>query len=262
MYERNFKKKKLWVSFHDFFSTSKGNFKSTEKLWNLADRRLLISEELGEEYCRLFGRKEFEIITDGIAVKNIAQPKVKFGLKEKYTIYFGGLLHIDYYPLFESFSKTLDELLDINKGLKIEFILRGTQKLSFLENRKFIVEYRPFTTDDDELRLELNEADLLYLPFKFSEPLLYKYSLSTKMVGYTGASGCIFYHGPDNNAVSNLLKKYQAAICCNSLNSVDIISNLSGFFAKGGQISNNAKKLAKDKFIYEDLYTRFWQLSK
>jgi hypothetical protein len=156
----------------------------------------------------------------------------------------------------------LDEFLDINKELKVDFILRGTQKLSFLNERKFKVEYRPFTTNDDQLRAELNEADLLYLPIKFTKPLFYKYSLSTKMVGYTGAGGCIFYHGPNDSAASNLLKKYQAAICCNTLNSVDIIYNLLDFFDNAEQISNNAKKLLKDKFIYEDLYAQFWQFPK
>lgn len=55
--------KKLWTSFHDHYSLC-SSFNDTQKLWNLSDRRLMISKELAEEYQRIFGYKSFELITD------------------------------------------------------------------------------------------------------------------------------------------------------------------------------------------------------
>jgi len=67
--------KNLWVSFHDHFSTTYSSFANSKKLWGMANRRLVISEELGTEYQRLLGRLDYEIITDGVKKDEISLPK-------------------------------------------------------------------------------------------------------------------------------------------------------------------------------------------
>ena len=132
------KNKKVWVSFHDHFSTADCSFEETRSLWERADRRLVISEELGKEYQRLFDKLTFEIITDGVLEEEISEPS-HIDVTKPIIIYFAGLLHIDYYPLF----RTLAEALDLLSSKKIEFklILRGTQKINFLDNISMMCQF-------------------------------------------------------------------------------------------------------------------------
>jgi len=245
----------LWVSFHDHFLTTGSSFNITNKLWNSADRRLVIGKEMGKEYSRLFADKSFEIITDGLFPDEISEPApIK---NETITIYFAGLLHIAYLPLLETLTNALDILS--KEGLKIKFILRGTQFVKFLDQRSFEVEFRPFTTNQDELKQELDSASILYLPIKFKPAEFYLYSLSTKMVGYLGSPGCILYHGPADSSAFNLLNEFDAAIGCYTLNTDDMVESLYKLLNEDCKVSYNAKKLAKNHFDFEKIKKRFWE---
>lgn len=248
-----FANKPLWVSFHDHFSTV-SNFEHAEKLWNLADRRLMISEELGIVYQQLFGKRDFELITDGVLQNEVSKPKKS--VESPIRIYFAGLLHIDYHPLFRVLADAL-ELLN-KDNISCELILRGTQELSFLQNKSFKIEYRKNFVTDDDIKREMDEADFLYLPMKFNLPDFYLYSLSTKMVSYLGASGSILYHGPEDSAACNLLTKYEAAVNCTSLNPVELKLRIMELLENKHLISTNAKKLAQEQFDLLKLRQQFW----
>lgn len=248
--------KKLWVSFHDHFSTTFSSFEDSKFLWNRADRRFLISKELGEEYQRLFGMKAFEIITDGVEEEEISEPK-ELNAITPIKIYFAGLLHLEYYPLFKVLADALDEMCE--QGKRFELIMRGTQKIKFLKNRKFNVEYRSDFISDKEIKEELDDADILYLPIKFSIPDFYLYSLSTKMIGYLGSSGRILYHGPGDSAACKILEKNDAAISCISLNINDMVYSLEKILEPNVNVSKNAKIMVKNHFILEDIQRSFWK---
>lgn len=252
--EPRYLKQPLWVSFHDHFDATEGSYKDAEQLWHYAARRLVISENLGTEYSRLFGSKKYEIITDGVLPDEISTPTQ--GGNSPLTIYFAGLLHIDYLPLFRTLADALEQLT--NHGLKVKLILRGTQHISFLQSRLFEVEYRPFSTNDKELKEELDAATILYLPIKFNQAAFYLYSLSTKMVGYLGASGTIMYHGPADSAACELLKKTKSAICCNTLNSTDLLEAIKSVCRGENRYSHNAKLLALERFELGMIRKRFW----
>jgi hypothetical protein len=245
---------KLWVSFHDHFNAVLGNSERTAFLWNYASRRLVISEAMGKEYSRLFGYNTYEIITDGLYTDEISVPK-SINYRNEIIIYFAGLLHIDYYDLFRVLSEALDKL---STTLKFKLILRGTQYLNFLDGKKFRVEYLPMTLDNIQLKKELDEAQILYLPIKFTRPDFYLYSLSTKMVGYLGASGTILYHGPDNSAACNLLKSFNASINCVTLKVDDMVDSLNLILKQELEISRNAKSLALQKFNLPEIQKQFW----
>jgi glycosyltransferase involved in cell wall biosynthesis len=248
-----FANKPLWVSFHDHFSTV-SSFEDAQKLWQLADRRLMISKELGIVYQQLFGKRDFELITDGVLQNEVSEPKS--AAESPIRIYFAGLLHIDYHPLFRVLADAL-ELLN-KDNIPCELILRGTQKLAFLQNNTFRIEYRKNFVTDDDIKREMDEADLLYLPMKFNLPDFYLYSLSTKMVSYLGASGSILYHGPENSAACNLLTKYEAAVNCTSLNPVELKLRIMELLENKRLISTNAKKLAQEQFDLLKLRQQFW----
>lgn len=251
--ERILKNKRLWVSFHDHFSTC-SSFNDTKLLWIKADRRFAISDELGIEYQRLFGNFKYELITDGVATDEISNPIEP--KQSNITIYFAGLLHYDYYPLFELLANALDSMT--NEERSFELILRGTQTLDFLNNRKFNVEYRTSFVSDYEIKNELDSADVLYLPIKFTLPDFYLYSMSTKMIGYLGACGTILYHGPVDSAANNLLQKNKAAISCVSLNVNEMVSSLNKIINSGKTVSTNAKKLVYSQFLLEKIQNKFW----
>ena len=249
------KDKPLWVSFHDHFSTTKSSFESTKKLWQTADRRLCISNEIGLEYQKLFGNKDFEIITDGVKPEEISEPKLESS--DPVVIYFAGMLHMDYFPLFQVLADALDILT--KQGYALNLVLRGAHKMNFLENRSFPVEYRPVIIDDRVLKEELDLASILYLPMYFTVPEFYLYSLSTKMVGYLAAPGSILYHGPSDSAACVLLEKHKSAVSCNSLNAEDMVEAIKKMLLSYSEVSKNAKVLAKSQFSLETIKNRFWQ---
>ena len=247
--------KEFWVSFHDHFSTTFGSSANSEALWKRATRRLVISEELGKEYSRLFGTANYELITDGVSAAEISNPITE--RKSPLVVYFAGLLHIDYIPLFKILADALDEL---NKqGHQFKLILRGTQFIPFLENRSFQTEYRQVSLDDAELKAELDNSDILYLPIKFTKPDFYLYSLSTKMIGYLGASGAILYHGPANSAAANLLRNANAAVCCGEKDAEKLSKDILNLIVDKSSISANAKTLARDQFDLARIQRQFWQ---
>lgn len=245
--------KPLWVSFHDHFSTC-STFDDTKKLWELSERRLMISKEMGVEYQRLFGDKTFEVITDGVAGDEISSPKPVTG--SPLTIYFAGLLHLDYLDLFRTLADAIDLLAA--QGVAIKLMLRGTQILDFLNDRSFAVEYRQDFVTDAAVKQELDAADILYLPIKFNLPAFYLYSLSTKMVSYLGGSGAILYHGPKDSAAFNLLREFDAAKGCTSLEAAELKESILAVLAEAPVLSANAKGLAGSQFDLEKIQKRFW----
>ncbi|MFD0750771.1 hypothetical protein ACFQZS_11515 [Mucilaginibacter calamicampi] len=250
--------KELWVSFHDHFNTTKCTFSSSAELWNRADRRLVISDELGKNYQQVFGNKPYDLITDGVYTDEITYP-AEGEAAQPFEVYFAGLLHIAYLPLFEVLADALDKLSA--DGLSFKVILRATQKLPFLSNRLFKTEYRGITLVDEELKAELNNADILYLPIKFTQPDFYLYSLSTKMVGYLGAPGSILYHGPADSAACNLLQNASAAACCVTLNVDELIISILDAIKNRQKFSAEAKSLAQNKFDMLAIQNKFWQLT-
>jgi hypothetical protein len=250
------KEKSLWVSFHDYYSESDSTFNDAQKLWNYADRRLVISEELGLKYSKEFGEKEYEIITDGLNNNEIQRPK-SISNNGLLTIYFGGLLHYDYLPLFKLLADAIEKIIE-TRNIDINLVLRGVKNVPFLNNRRFTIEYRNNFVSDQQIAQELNEADILYLPIKFTRPEFYLYSLSTKMVGYLGAPGKILYHGPAESAACKLLNEAQAAICCTSLEVNDIVNAISILINNESDVSANAKFLARTQFTLKIIQKNFW----
>lgn len=253
--ESDLEGKSLWVSFHDHYSLC-SSFDQCKLLWELADRRLAISDELGQEYQRLFSYRPYELITDGVGETEVSLPKKEIGEK-KLNVYFGGLLHIAYLPLLRVFADALDHFS--KEGYDISLVLRGTQRVDFLKDRHFQIEYRGNFVSDDDIKTELDEADILYLPIKFSSPEFFKFSLSTKMIGYLGGAGVILFHGPFESAACQLLVKNDAAVICSTLESNDMISAINEVIGNGLEKSRNAKDLASNKFSLKGFQKQFWQ---
>ena len=246
--------KPLWVSFHDHWIPGADSPLEIGALWRAADRRFAVSSELGEKYDRDFGQREWSILSDGVEDREFREPRSHQG--KTLGIYFGGMLHIDYYPLFESLADALDQLAA--SGWKPVVRLRGTQRLPFMEGRRFEIERLPATLSDAELSADLDRADVLYLPIGFSMPHFYLHSLSTKMVGYLAAPGAILYHGPADSAAAGLLRSENAAAFCETLDSDALARAVIHTAERSLEISTNAKNLARSRFDLAEMRRRFW----
>lgn len=245
----------IWASFHDHFNTTGSSREITEALWTKASKRMVISEEMGQYYGELFGKRDYIIVTDGLKPSEVSPVKTSMDPKN-FTIYFGGLVHLDYYEIFEAFFRGLEQFQK-EENVKIRLILRGTQKLAFLNENLIDVDYRPFSIDTEELRLEMDASDILYLPIKFNDEDFYKYSFSTKLVGYLGACGNIFYHGPADAAAAKFLQRNNCGVISDTLEPSRIINDLKkaiGNFA----YSENAKKVAREEFQLKIMQDRFF----
>jgi hypothetical protein len=243
----------LWVSFHDHFA-SVSSFKDVERLWKRADKRFVISNLMGKHYDDTFGRRDWEVVTDGVDYSELATPKISNPLK---SIYFFGSIHIGYFQLFEVLADALDELQ--KKGTPLKLVLRGGHPIKPLKKRNFEIEYRPHTLGDRELKNDLQEADILYFPMKFSDPHFFKYSMSTKMIGYLAAPGAILYHGPLDSAAARLLAESDAAMLVESLNPRDLVEQIPLLKTRGPELAKNAKHLASTHFSLSENRSRFWR---
>lgn len=248
------KEKDVWVSFHDHYSTC-SSFEDAKKLWHTADRRFVISEELGKEYQTKFGLKHYELVTDGVSEEEISQPK--HHANDPITVYFAGLLHWDYLPLFKVLADALDALTETD-GLKFKMILRGTQPLAFLKDRSFVVEYKTDFVSDNDIKAELDHADILYLPIKFNQRDFYLYSLSTKMISYMGAKGAVLYHGPEESAACKLLVETGAGAICTTNEVADLGRQITSLSKNLHDISKNAKKVVEERFELTKIQNRIW----
>jgi hypothetical protein len=247
----------LWTSFHDHFSLCSSSTVAGE-LWCRSARRFVISEELGTEYSRLFGALPYEVITDGLLPDEIGQPRIE-SVDQPISVYFGGLLHYGYLPLFESLLGGLE--MHCRRGTRIRLIVRGASNLpASLANAapSVITEFRPDFVSDSEILDEINAADILYLPIKFLPKEFHRFSLSTKLIGYLGSPGDILYHGPAAGPAYRLLKKDGAAAVCDSTELPQMFSALENLLCHRGAFSGNAKVLAKQVFGMDEIRAQFW----
>ena len=244
----------IWVSFHDHFRSVGCSENNSRDLWKFATKRMVISKELGDHYCQLFGYQPYIVVTDGLKEAEISSSKPQIN-SAKINIYFGGVLHYEYYPVLKSFFNALD-ILSKQEGVKISVVLRGTQKVDFMDNCHFDVELRKATLDNEILKQEMNEADILYLPMKYTDEYFYKYSFSTKMIGYLGASGNIFYHGPKEAAAAKFLENNNCGVICDSLDTDMIIEKLRIVIGSNA-FSLAAKKVAYEQFLLKNMQQLF-----
>jgi len=201
-----------------------------------------------------FTSDHFKIVSDGIEKDEICSPRTHLG--KSLIIFFGGMLHLNYYPLFESLASALDQLAD--GSWKPIVCLRGTQRLPFLEGRRFELHRLSATLSNEDLLYDLEKADILYRPIGFSMPHFYRHSLSTKVVGYLAAPEVIFYHGPIDSVVAGLLQKANAAAFCATLAPNKIAEVSIQSLARSREFSANVKHLALDHFNLADMRRRFW----
>ena len=162
------------------------------RAWRGAAWRFVISDELGQEYCRRYTDMPFSVVTDGVdTIESDVRPR-----PQNRRLYFMGLLHLAYEANFVALLEAFGHAGSRDNGSAPLLTCRcGSIPLASLRGRKINV--LPFG-DETDVDDDLESADMLYLPLPFSvddEPLA-RFSLSTKLVTYLASGIPILYHGP------------------------------------------------------------------
>jgi hypothetical protein len=231
------------------------------KIWEEAQNRFVVSEKMGDAMNAEFGERTFQVITDGVEGPPFPLRTREPGILR---IYFMGLFHQSYAPNLQCLVEALGELARRIPGHQTRLTLRcgSTPDVDALPGVE--IEVLPFASED-QVRLDMESADLLYLPLPFGEAYrdFVAYSLSTKMVTYLGSGRTIFYHGPADSVAGSLLQENRAAVVCATLDSSSIADTLGGFAVRPSSteiIRTNALTLAGDQFNAGFIRTRYWQI--
>jgi hypothetical protein len=226
------------------------------RMWTDVDHVFAISQELGDEYNARYGRRSFEIVTDGL--ETIA-PAPQAARPSRLKVYFMGLFHYTYRDNLRALTRALAQLQAAEPGLKIELVMRcgGFEKGI---DAAFPAQTLPFADQATVLR-DMETADLLYMPLPFGEEhaSFARFSLSTKMVSYLGSGVPILFHGPRESAAAGLLERNRAALACHSLDEAELASLLSSsaLVTTRTDTVTNALQLARCTFPLPELRRKF-----
>jgi hypothetical protein len=221
--------------------------------WRDADARIVISDELGDEYNRRYGHRSYAVVTDGLSDGDIAsRPNPVSGLR----VYFAGLFHLAYGENLRALLLALESMT----GSSPTNVTFRSGALPGVDTHSTVpVTVLPFGSERD-VASDLNDADLLYLPMPFQSAHsdFVHFSLSTKLVTYLGSGRPILYHGPPYGAAFRLLQSNEAAIMLTSLRPDVLQGQLEAALSSSLHITENALRLARSRFRIGDQRDRFW----
>ena len=270
-YHAFFLSKKLGLPFflhlHDDFvysaRSSRGVAQAEHALqetWQDASARFVISSQLGDEYCRRYGTRDYTVITDG--ADHVAEV-ARRGPRSDLRIYFMGLFHLEYEANFRSLLDALAQLRSCGNVGELSVSLRcGGVRRPVLRDHEAHIAILPFGSEAD-VQTDLQKVDLLYLPLPFlsaSQPLV-RFSLSTKLVTYLGSGLPILYHGPEGSAVCDLLTQNDAAFFATAPGAEHVrkvLQDAIGDRERGRQIATNGLELARSQFMLGRIRESFW----
>ena len=225
--------------------------------WTHASGRIVISEAMGEEYARRFGRLPYEVVTDGLTeIANSPRPRSGGDLR----LYLTGSIHVSYEPNFRVLLEALDRIKALYPNIEVSLTTRGGCPFS-LEGRGVPVRVMPWGSEED-IANDLSEADMLYLPLPFQSKhdSFVRYSLSTKMVTYLGSGLPVIYHGPGHAAAADLLRQHGAAVMAESLDASAMIPLLLKARDEGEALVKRALGLGRARFDMEAQRGKFWRV--
>jgi len=223
------------------------------QVWADADARCVISEPMGEEYCRRWGKRPYALVTDGLSsVPSAPKPP----RERQMLVYFAGALHLSYQPNFQALAAALEQFAKAQPDWSVKLIVRGSPPPI---QTTIAVEALPWGTEA-EVAADLTRVDALYLPLPFDaqSQSLSRFSLSTKMVTYLGSGLPILYHGPVDAAAGALLAQHGAAIQVTSLEPERICRSLLEQVPSADATVRAALELGRSQFLLDEQRRRFW----
>ena len=225
------------------------------EVWNGSAARFVISNAMGDEYCRRYGKQPYTVVTDGLtASESSPLPRPTRSMR----VYFMGAVHMTYENNFHALYSALQKFKKEHSDWNVSLTIRGGTGFQFRPN-DVPINLLPWGSES-EVAQDLEEADFLYLPLPFDEGCdsFVRYSLSTKMVTYLGSGLPILYHGPIHAAANHLLAQHHAAIGLYSLSESDLQQSLENATDVREQVVNNAIVLGQQQFSLSRIQNQFW----
>jgi glycosyltransferase involved in cell wall biosynthesis len=225
------------------------------EVWNGSAARFVISEAMGEEYCRRYGRQPYIVATDGLTDSETV-PLLR--PERSLRVYFMGAVHLTYAENFRSLYAALQIFKQSRPDWEVSLTIRGGTGFKF-EPSEVVVHLLPWASEE-EVSQDLAQVDYLYLPLPFESGCedFVRYSLSTKMVTYLGSGLPILYHGPAHAAAGSLLMDHQAAIALYSLSPEEIQQSIETEIPNRSEIVNHAIVLGQQQFSLPRIREKFW----
>lgn len=229
------------------------------RVWKDAAARFVISREMGLEMERLYGAASWDLASDGLEVSTVSAPKPR---SHHLQIYFMGLFHHSYRSNLVALLDAVAILKEKHPNLSLEITLRCGSFEPPCHSQLSSLRVLPFA-NEKTVENDMERADLLYLPLPFGTAYsdFVRYSVSTKMITYLGSSRPILYHGPEDAAAGNLLKRAGAAIIANTNTPMDIASKLASTIDNPDHIQSIAMagyRLGHEIFSADKIRANFW----
>jgi glycosyltransferase involved in cell wall biosynthesis len=222
--------------------------------WREAEHRFVITEAIGEEYDRRYGKAPWTVITDGVEP---AEPVPDRRRRLETRVYFVGSLHLSYVP---NFAICVDAVRALEKLTTVpaRLTLRGTA-LPFPHDATY-VEALPFASQQ-VVRRDTRDVDVMYLPLPLEDGHddFLRYSLPTKLVTYLGSGRPIVYHGPAYSSSAVLLRKWNAGVVVSDADPQALAAGFQHALSNADELTAAARRLAAQHFSLPALRERFWK---
>lgn len=226
--------------------------------WREATHRFVISEALGEDLARRYGRRPYSVVTDGVT--EIRPPRAVGVGVGALNVYFMGALHHSYHTNFEVLVRALGTYGEAT-GASVTLTVRGGGMLvPATGDGRVHVNVLPWGSQRD-VEVDLERSHLLYLPLPLGRRHRHfvRYSLSTKLVTYIASGLPILFHGPRESAAAKLLAEAGAAEIVGSLEPPDIAAAVEHAVANARGLAAASGSLAEQCFRLERQRDGFWQ---
>jgi len=174
---------------------------------------------MSEDYTHKYGVRNNPVISS-LDKKSSFPPAAAPNQSDEFVIALAGQIYA--IKEWNALLHAIDRFNWTVDGKRIKFcILSRRSRLRNLPhdvNQPRFVEYLGWLDQQDAIRV-LSNADMLYVPYWFSEDFSEESRLAfpSKIVTYFAAGRPVMFHGPDYASPARYLKKYEAGLCCNSL---------------------------------------------
>jgi glycosyltransferase involved in cell wall biosynthesis len=180
------------------------------KLLDKADILMSISDQMAKEYKKRYN-KDFITFHNPIDIQFWKKhQRNSYRLSNSPTILYAGRTGLGIQHSLELIAQAVQRVNE-ELGLTIKFVLQTSQKPSWVASYPCVV-HKPFVSYD-ELPRVFSEADLLVLPYDFSQQSLryIKHSMPTKAPEFMVSGTPIIIFAPEETAIVTYAEKYNWA---------------------------------------------------
>lgn len=180
------------------------------KLLDKADILMSISDQMAKEYKSRYN-KDFITFHNPIDIQFWKRfQRTNYRLSSSPTLLYAGRTGLGIQDSLELIARAVQKVNE-ELGLSIKFVLQTSQRPSWISSYP-CVEHRSFVSYD-ELPKVFSEADILVLPYDFSQQSLryIKHSMPTKAPEFMVSGTPIIIFAPEETAVVTYAQKYNWA---------------------------------------------------